>query len=231
MNVVVIAETVRRHLTSVAFLSFLVVLAFLGFAVARFHVAGAVWPSLISLLAVVAGARLIGPEFSTGTLQLIVSRPVSRSAYLLSRFAGVVAVVAVAALVPFASEAAARFVFDAPQVSFAPLVNVVAGSGLTCALLVLFGSMTRGYINVAIYFLIQIGLSASQAVLGLIRLRRGAIGPEFEEALGWIEQIIFPERPMRLEAGWLLRVAVVAGLALSLACVAFRRREIPYGAD
>ena len=231
MNATVIGETVRRHLTSVAFISFLVLLAFLGFAVSRFHVPGAVWPSLVSILAIVAGAGLIGPEFSTGTLQLIVSRPVSRSAYLLSRFTGVLAVVAIAAVVPFVSEFVARFIFDVRPISVAPLVNVVAGAALTCALLVFFGSVTRGYFNVAIYFLIQIGLSAAQAILGLIRVRGGSIGREFEESVAWIEQVLFPERPPHLDPAWLFRVAIVATLALTLACLAFRRREVPYGAD
>jgi hypothetical protein len=231
VNAAVIAETVRRHLTSVAFVSFLVLLAFLGFGVSRFHVPGAVWPSLVSLLAIVVGAGLIGPEFSTGTLQLIVSRPISRSAYLLSRFAGVMTVVAIAAIVPFVCEGVARLVFAARPLSVAPLVNVVAAGALACALLVLFGSVSRGYFNVAIYFLIQIGLSASQAILGLIRVRGGAIGREAEEAVAWVEQILFPARPPHVDGAWLLRVAIVGALALTLACLAFRRREVPYGAD
>src|SRR5258708_13185341 len=76
--------------------------------VATFTTAASIWPALVTILSIITGAAIIGPEFSTALLQLIVSRPIRRSVYLLSRVTGVLASVAVAATVGVASEIVAR---------------------------------------------------------------------------------------------------------------------------
>ncbi|HUP47929.1 MAG TPA: ABC transporter permease subunit [Thermoanaerobaculia bacterium] len=241
MNPTVIAETLRRHLTSGAYLVFLLFLAMVALGVSRFDSPAALWPTLVGLLAIVAGAGLIGPEFSSGTLQLILVKPVNRSVYLLSRYAGVVAAVWIAAAFAFLFEAAGRvLLWDAPvpwDGMFPKLIFVAAAALLTCALLAFFGSLTRAYLNVAVYFLVMIGLSVTMAILGVIRGTGGAAGQFLREntiierTLLAVEANLFPDFPPGLDRQWLLRVAANAAVALVLACFAFRRREVPYGAE
>src|SRR5687767_1709099 len=237
MNGTVIAETVRRHVTNVFYIALLLLLMMIGFGVASFNTPGAVWPSLIGLLAIITGAGLIGPEFSSGTLQLIVSRPLRRSGYLLSRVAGVITIVALAATLAFLTESATRFLRGTHLVPAAILVNLIAVSLSTCALLAFFGSVSKAYFNVGIYLFLQVSFSAIEGILALVRGRGGATGeflrahPEIETSIAAVDQLLFPEALPRFDTGWLVRVILVATVALVLACSAFSRREVPYGAD
>src|SRR4051812_3104864 len=106
---VVITETVRRHFVRAGFIVFLILLAMVGVFASTFKTAGSMWPWLVSVLAIITGSAVIGPEFSTGALQLIVSRPIARSAYLFSRAIGVFATVTLAAIVGFTAEGIGRF--------------------------------------------------------------------------------------------------------------------------
>jgi ABC-type transport system involved in multi-copper enzyme maturation permease subunit len=237
MNGTVIAETVRRHVTNVFYIALLLLLMMIGFGVASFNTPGAVWPSLIGLLAIITGAGLIGPEFSSGTLQLIVSRPLRRSGYLLSRVAGVITIIAIAATLAFLTESATRLLRGTHLVPTAILVNLIAVSLSTCALLAFFGSVTRAYFNVGIYLFLQVSFSAAEGILALVRGRGGAMGeflrarPEIETSIAAVDQLLFPEVISRFDTAWLVRVLLVAAIALVLACIAFNRREVPYGAD
>src|SRR5260370_20856944 len=57
---------------------------------------------IVSLLGILLSCQLIGPEFSRGTLQLILVKPLNPSAYLISRVGGVIVVLWVAILLSFA---------------------------------------------------------------------------------------------------------------------------------
>lgn len=234
MNEAVVAETVRRHVTNVFYLAFLVCLLMVAFLASSFHSPASMWPSLVWLLAVVTGAGLIGPEFSSGTLQLVVSKPISRSVYLVSRLTGVMIVVSLTALAAFGMEALGRAIgggpFPAPTM-LTVLANAVTGCALVCALLVLLGSVTRAYFNVAIFFLLQTALSISLGILGLMRSRGVGDYEAIERVLTAAEQVLFPESPPQFDGVWLFRVLMTAAVAVALACLAFQRREVPYGAD
>ncbi len=235
MSSVVFLETVRRHVTSGGYLLTLALLAILA-GVGP----GAGWPTLVGLLAIVVGCGPIGPEFSSGTLQLILVKPVNRAVYLLSRVAGVVAVVWIAAVVAAAAEMIGRIAWGhgAPWAAVSSmLANTAAETLLACSLLVLFGSLTRAYFNAAIYVAGQVGLAILAGVLGLIRMSRGAVGQflsqhtGIERGLAVVTNNLFPEAPLGLDRNWMLMVLSNAAIALVLACLAFRRREVPYGAD
>ena len=240
MNGVVIVETVRRHLTNLAFLAYLVFLAIVALGVSAFNTPASAWPTLVTLLALIVGCGPIGPEFSSGTLQLVLVKPVSRASYLLSRVAGVVLVVWSAAILCAAFELAGRAMWGdalrASQIGSA-LVNAMTDTILTVSLLVLVGSLTRAYFNVAIYMVAMIGLSMAGVVLAFVRQSRTAVGaflsahPEIERALVVIEQNLFPDAPARLDWQWTLMIFTNAAVALVFACLAFGRREVPYGAD
>lgn len=241
MNRTVIAETMRRHLTNIGYLAYLALLGIIAFGIAGFNRPASVWPSLVSLLAFITGCGAIGPEFSSGTLQLILVKPVNRAVYLLSRVTGIVLVVWIAALLAALCETAGRAVWGTHVIPWMPigtaLLNVCLDTILTVALLALLGSITRAYFNIAIYFVVMVGLSMTGLILGMIRQSQNALGvwlyahPGFEQALNVIDVNLFPDVVPLFNASWILMVLSNAAVALLLACLAFRRREVPYGAD
>jgi ABC-type transport system involved in multi-copper enzyme maturation permease subunit len=199
------------------------------------------WPSLVALLAIITGSAIIGPEFSTGALQLIVSKPIRRSVYLLSRVTGVFASVVLAAFVAVAAETAARLLRGDEALPWLRLLTMFGGalatSLLVIAMLTLLGSVTRAYFNVAIYLGAEAALSTMQVVLGTVRIRGQAIGafleqhPAIERGLATVDDVLFASVPNELTGPWLARVVITVAVALALACAAFERREVPYGAD
>ena len=240
MNGVVVAETVRRSVTSIAYGAFVALLAIVSLGVSRFNAPGSAWPSLVTLLAFIIGCSSIGPEFSSGTLQLILTKPVNRSVYLLSRVAGAVSAVWIATLVAFSMEIIGRALWSSAaglDLVLAALIHSLADTILVCALLAFFGSFTRAYFNIAIYFLLMIGLSVSQGVLALMRASRGRIGEwlrghdVLDRMIAVVSQNLFPDAPRQLSWEWLLMVLSNAAIALVAACFIFRNREVPYGAD
>jgi len=241
MNAAVILETMRRHFTSIGFITYLILIAMAGVFVSTFNTPASIWPGLVTLLSIITGAAVIGPEFSTALLQLIVSRPIRRSVYLLSRVAGVLASVAVAATVGVTSEIAARLLIGSRAVPWRPLasayLNSLIVSFLAIALLTMLGSLTRAYSNVAISIGAQVVLSAIETLLGLLRTRGNALSeflqshPQIEKSLIALDDFLFPAAPPHPDAAWLLRVLATAAAALVLACLAFERREVPYGGD
>lgn len=226
---VVIEETIRRHLTHIGYVTYVAFMAIVAIGVSQFGPPGAMWPTLVGLLAIITGCGPIGPEFSSGTLQLILVKPVNRATYLLSRVAGVLCVIWLAALVPFACEVICRLIKGAIpwQAMGTTLLNTAVLAILTVSLLTLFGSLTRAYLNVAIYMVLQVALSVVPMMLSLNRERFAAIS----RVIAVIDQNLYPEALPGLDWRWLLLVVSNAGVALTLACFVFRSREVPYGAD
>jgi ABC-type transport system involved in multi-copper enzyme maturation permease subunit len=212
-----------------------------GFLASGFVVPASMWPSLVGLLSIITGSAIIGPEFSTGALQLIVSKPIRRPVYLLSRVAGVFASVALAAFVALAAEVAGRVVRGEGVVPWSRLATACAGALaaalVTIAILTLLGSLTRSYFNVAIYLGAEAALSATQAILGTMRIRGQGFGAFLEQhqgierGLATIDDILFASAPGEITGRWLVRAGITVAVALALACAAFERREVPYGAD
>jgi ABC-type transport system involved in multi-copper enzyme maturation permease subunit len=241
MNADVVVETVRRHLASAGYVSYCVLIALAGMLAATFQKPATMWPALVTILAIITGAAIIGPEFSTATLQLIVSRPIRRSVYLLSRVTGVLLSVAFAAVVGGISEALTRLLIGSHDVPWSvlalALVNGLLTSLQTIALLALLGSVTRSYFNVAIYMGVEVSFSAAETLLGLVRANRLFSGEIFqnvarlEKALTALDDLLFPDVPLPASMGWYLHVAATIAVALTLACLAFERREVPYGGE
>ncbi|HEY0144255.1 MAG TPA: ABC transporter permease subunit [Thermoanaerobaculia bacterium] len=244
MSGVVIGESLRRHFTSIFVVPYLLILAMVGLASSRSATPAAAWPSMSILLAIILGSRLIGPEFSSGTLQLILVKPIKRSAYVLSRVAGVVLVVTIAIALAALCEAIGRLLWEngvgLQTIGHAVLASILRVA-LVAALLALLGSLTRAYFSVALYFAIMLGI---ETLIGILNIVRGSSGgffgtigeivaryPGIAQALTWLSQNLFPDAPRLLNSGWVLMVASNSALALLLACLRFRTREVPYGAD
>ena len=236
MNATVFRETVRRHMTSVPFLFALLLFCATAGSVATLG-GPMVVLQIVSLVGILLSCQLIGPEFSRGTLQLILVKPLNRSAYLLSRVAGVVVVLWVAIWISFAVDVIARLIagatIDWTSHAVEP-VNVSLATILLAALFALFGSMTRSYLNVAIYFCLKIGLPLFNGILSLIQggtmVRRY---PAIVKTVSTIDTNLFPDASGvgRFDRQWTLMVLSNAAVALFLACLVFRNREVPYGAD
>lgn len=242
---VVITETLRRHFVHLGYVAALLLLIIIPMTMGALGVPASQDYGLMSLFALIAGCQLIGPEFSSGTLQLVLSKPVGRSSYLLSRFTGVVLSIWVAVLVVFGSSYAGSLIGKAP---FEPRVALSAATAaalqilLTCALLTLFGSMSRSYANVAMYIGSSILISMIAGVLMMVKNATNgelaAMGrflrehPSIIRAVQTFKDNVFPEPPqLPFDRNWILMVACNASIALLLACIIFRSREVPYGAD
>jgi ABC-type transport system involved in multi-copper enzyme maturation permease subunit len=245
VSLVVIAEALRRHFVHLGYIAALLILIVIVVTLSAIGAQPHAPYEMIGLFALIAGCQLIGPEFSSGTLQLILSKPIGRSTYLLSRVAGVVLAIWVAIAVMFASDVVGRLIAGTPIVwRTAAAAAVVSALKvlLVCALLAFFGSFTRSYVNVGIYLGAQILLSMIYGMLGMmknaIRGEMAVIGAFLRahagvmEALGAVNKNLFPDEPfLPFDRNWILMMVSNASVALLLACVVFSRREVPYGAD
>jgi hypothetical protein len=235
VNAAVVVETIRRHVTHYGYILDLIFLALVGLFVSNFAIAGTLWPPLVTLLAVVTGAAIVGPEFSSGALQLIVSKPVRRSVYLVSRVAGVFAIVALGCAAGVVTECGARLLLGRAPVPWQRLGEVFAGellvAFLAVALLVFLGSVTRSYFNVAIYIGAQVALNVTAALLGLARLSGNPYVEQVQRAVVAVDNVLFTSLPPVLTLAWIARTLAVAAVAIVLGCLAFERRKVPYSAD
>jgi len=239
VNAAVFVETVRRHVTHSVFIALLVIVASIAALVGAFGGPPGFWIGMVTLAGIVIGCQLIGPEFSSGTLQLILAKPVNRSAYVVSRFAGVVAAIWIFFLVPAVADIGARSfhrgAFDPSM--FALPVNEAFSFLIVCALFAFFGSFTRSYLNVALYFFLQVLVYAAGAIVRRIEMSDLAISPFVRDHQGIKSSLIaitanlFPSAAEGFDGRWMLMVASNAAVVLLLACVVFRNREVPYGAD
>jgi hypothetical protein len=229
ISMVVVRETIRRHVTNVGYLAYVAFLAIVGVGVAQFGPPGSAWPTLVGLLAIITGCGVIGPEFSSGTLQLILVKPIDRSTYLLSRVAGVVGVVGLAAIVACVGEAGGRVARgEVPWEALgAALLNTIVASILTVSLLTFLGSFSRAYLNVAMYMVLRIGLGMLPPMLSLTGWDLTGVN----RVVMFVDSNLYPDAPSRIDGPWLLLVLSNAAIALVLACFVFRNREVPYGAD
>lgn len=244
MSVVVISETVRRHITSVAYLLFVAFLVVIAVGATFLSGQPGQWRTFAGLLVFIAGAQLIGPEFSSGTLQLILAKPINRSVYLLSRWAGVVLAIWCAMWIAFAADAIVLLGAGARvpwlrmlSVTFALSWNAM----LVCAVLAFFGSFLRSYLNIGLYFALQAVLAMALAAIEQLRPDMpGVIGaavrffdanPLIGASIAALSRNLFPDIPFRIDVEWVLLIASNTTVLLLLACLLFRRREVPYGAD
>jgi ABC-type transport system involved in multi-copper enzyme maturation permease subunit len=245
VSFVVMTETLRRHFAHLGYVAALLVLIVIVVTMAAVGAPSQAPYEMISLFTLIAGCQLIGPEFSKGTLQLILSKPVGRSSYVVGRVVGVVLAIWVAVIVIFASDVVGRLITGTPITWRAALATTLVAALrvlLVCSLLAFFGSFSRSFVNVGIYIGGQILLSM---IFGLLTMMKnavtgemGAIGaflrahPGVLQSFAAIRSNVFPDDPVvPFDRNWILMMLCNASVALLLACVIFSRREVPYGAD
>src|SRR5437763_16748257 len=110
------AETLRRHFAHLGYIAALLVLIVIVVTMSAIGAPAQAPYEMLGLFALIAGCQLIGPEFSKGTLQLILSKPVGRSTYLVSRVAGVVLAIWAAIIIVLASDVVGRLIAGSPVV-------------------------------------------------------------------------------------------------------------------
>ena len=240
MSGVVFIETVRRHVTNVAYLIVLLLFAIVACIAGAIGATPGMWTGIVNLAGIVLACQLIGPEFSSGTLQLVLAKPVNRSSYLVARYCGVVVATAILFAVPAVFDAGSRVFAHHEHLTasmFALPANTAMSFIIAAALFALFGSMSRSYINLAIYFISETMLYAAMAVLRAIENGSYAVSPFFQAhpgiAIGMtkLTRNLFPEVTQTFDWRWTLMVVSNGAVALLLACLVFRDREVPYGAD
>ena len=245
MSATVILETLRRHFAHIAYVAAALLVVIIAAVMAAFDAPSGSAFQVLGLVTIVAGCQIIGPEFSSGTLQLILSKPIHRARYLLSRVTGVVLSIWIVVAVAYVADLTARVIAGHETHAMAAggaAAAMAAEAVLVCSLMALFGSFTRSYLNVALYLGGQILISMIAGVLQLMQRSQsgafGAIGALLRDHPGIISTIrtidgnLYPDPPSVLfDRNWLLMIFCNAAIALLLACLIFRRREVPYGAD
>ncbi len=188
------------------------------------------------------GAGSVSRDVSSGALQMILARPISRTDYLWGRFFGILSAFALF----LAAVAALTVVFSAAllpvlHVPHAPLQWPALARGfaaafldgvLVAAVLLFFSTFVPGWGDVLGYFLLTLLLSAVPSI-------GAGLQKEWLTRLGLtLKQNILPEpnfgaifsgeRPSSETVGqWALAITVF----LLAAALVFRRREFAYGHD
>jgi Cu-processing system permease protein len=195
-----------------------------------------------SLAVIALGAGVVSRDVSSGAVQMILARPLTRAGYLIGRWLGVLAALGVflaaaAALVAaFSLLAFPAFHATVEPLSVPALLRGGAGALLDgmlfSATLLCLSTFLPGYGDLIAYFLVVVGLGAAQSLAAALQK------PAIATAATLVRENLMPDpdwnallsgqSPSLEPVGrWALAVAVL----LLTAALIFRRREFAYGHD
>ena len=194
------------------------------------------------LAIVLLGAGVVSRDASGGALQMILSRPIRRTDYLIGRYLGVLAAYAVL----LAATAAVTVVLSAVLPRIGPshsalldparlAMGILGGflnGALFAAMLLFFSTFLRGYSDVLAVILLNLALSLPEGLASLLRR------PWIERVGDVVRENVLP----RVEWGRAIREQRLLGeptgryvLALTafllFALLVFSRRQFAYGQD
>ena len=186
-------------------------------------------------LALILAAGAIGQEVSSGTLQLLLARPITRPVYLVSRWLGatlaafsIVAVVyALATLILLA-----RGMPPAPLVALRLLLEAICSIAGHAAVLVMLSTLAGGLGDLGLYVAT---FFVTQMISGLALIKRWdwlqRVSAEIQGVLG--PQLSWAWLPQQGAPSWFAIVswASTVTLALAVGIARLNRRELSYGAD
>jgi hypothetical protein len=237
----VLRRFLRQKYGSVGITVTLAVLALLTAIQAVFQGPGALGGGVLALVILAAGS--ISTDASSGALQMILARPVSRTEYLLGRYFGIVAsygvylAAAIGATLALAPLVAHLFgTGTAPPQDLRGLLLAGVGEVLSALLfgatLLFFSTFLRGYFDVAGYVLLSILLSAPSMLAEPLKAPwLASVGRAAKEnvlpRVPW-DEVLRGDNVLRASVGQ-FALAVVGFLLL--AAVVFARREFSYGRD
>jgi len=194
------------------------------------------------LTLLILAAASVSKDASSGTLQMILVRPVRRVDYLFGRYCGILLAyaicLAVTAAVALALSPLLRIVMGGGggPLSVAGIARGAAGALLSGALfssiLLFFSTFLPGYADVLAYFLLTLLLGLPEALARPLKIPwLSKIGPAARENLlprvAWGD-VLRGEKILSAEVG---AYALAVTAYLVLAAVVFSRREFSYGRD
>ena len=193
-------------------------------------------------LGLVLGAGLIGQDVSSGVLQLLFARPVSRASYVFSRWLGVGALAAGAVVIQVALGAVVMALRGAPApigaVAGLALEQVLAAFGVA-GVLALFSSFLPGIGDLMAWLVMTVAGGLLQMIGGVLQTiggvaRSAAVMRASEE---W-ERFLSPTLKLQETFGggrisWfhLTSYLSTVTLCLALAILILNRRELSYATE
>lgn len=186
-------------------------------------------------IAVITSAGIIGLEISTGSLSLYFTRPITRAAYVLSRWGGAASVAASMTLVSLGAESAILLYRDG-EMSLAAFLLALADRLLATigvvSVMVCFSALTSSLGDLVIWASIHI-LAVAAASAGqmaamtwmqdLARILRRVANPMLD-----VHRLLASSRvPWAEVAGY----AATLILAAAIAIVAMNRKELSYASE
>ena len=222
MIAAIIRETLRRRWTGVYFYLFVAAIVMLAVVtvMSDLEAEAGLGPAMLAFF---LAFELIGPEASSGSLQLVLARPVRRSSYLLARYAGVVlsatGVILIAAIAALVTAAIAEIPIDARPFAKA-LIATVVDTFFPMAMIAFFGAFTSSFANALLYlfYLVAVTVSASKVA---------ELAPRFHARV-WPE--LTPQVVPGVLSGHLVAISN-ALVVLVLAALILNRRELGYGKE
>ncbi|MBI5906898.1 ABC transporter permease subunit [Candidatus Saccharibacteria bacterium] len=183
-------------------------------------------PMLLGILAIGAGASLVGREEREGTLELLLSRPISRSRLMAAKAVTGIFIIAVVGLVGGLATAVMSKLVDLPI----PFGNIMLAGVASTVLAISFGSVA--------FMITMLGRSARVASVGLSSLvaLAGYLLTSLASNVSWLSgpSKVFPfayYHPAEILEGnynWLNMLFIVGVIALCgvVSWIAFRRRDL-----
>ena len=187
----------------------------------------------------VLAAASVSKDASSGALQMILARPITRSAYLFGRYLGILAAYAAFLIAVLVLALALSRIFGSSggrQVNLGSAGIAILGEFLEgmliAAILVFFSTFLPGYADLLGYFLLLLLLQVPRALSGSLNwpwlTRFGQIASEnLHPSVPW-DEVLRGQNVLRAATGCYV-LAVTAFLLL--ASVVFARREFAYGQD
>jgi len=185
------------------------------------------------LFTLIFGVGMVGQDVSSGVLQLILARPVTRAEYALSRWLGAAlpaASIAVAQVAMAALITAARHAPIPPQAIAIAAGNQVTTALGTAAVLLLFSSLVPGATDLLVLFVLKF-LGSMLPVAGNA-LRRPEIGAVGEELARWSPPELDLHQVVGAAVSWhaLATYLSIVAISLALGIVILNRKELSYAA-
>jgi hypothetical protein len=188
-----------------------------------------------AVLGLILGAGLLGQEVSSGVLQLLFARPVTRSEYVLGRWLGAAALAGGAVLLQIALGVAAMAMRGAPAplgaVAGVAIEQALAAFGVV-AVLALFSSVLPGAGDILAWILMNVTGGVLQMMGGFLR------SPALTRASEEWGRFLTPTPALQPvfaggDPSWFAIVSYLSTVTLCLAAAIaiLARRELSYATD
>lgn len=235
MNPILLRAFLQQRFTSPMRLGLLFLITFFPLGAVALTGQLSVLSGIAAPLAIILAAGAIGQEVSSGTLQLLFARPVTRPSYLVSRWLGATAGAFAIMLVATALGVLAliaRSMAPAPLDVVRLLLDAFCSAAGHAAVIIMLSTLAGGLGDLGLYVAV---FFVNQMLSGLAMIRhwewlervsqeiQGVLGPQ----LSWMW--LGRDLPISWFAivSWLSTVA----LALAIGIYVLNRRELSYGSD